>query len=592
MSAKTNRDTESAIDEAVEAIEESESTDSELNGLQLDQQDSLAVENGSTEVVRTKRHRRRKRLLILLSAILLLGAVVAAVPFLRYGLVGVFVHKSVALTVVDDGNGKPVSGATVALGRAQATTDKTGVARFSNVGVGDYYASAGKKYYRSWSGSLLVPIFSQIKDATIKIKPIGRSVNVTVRHSVTGKPLGDAVVTIGDASALSDAQGVASVIVGVGSNATIGVVKVANYAEKTFAVNAQAIDDQSMEVKIAPEGRVYYLSKETGVINLMSANLDGSDAKVAVAATGKENDQDTMMMASTDWKYVVLGANREGRTRLYLFNTADNSLTKIDDDDASYQMIGWSGSSFAYVAQRSRLIWQPGQHAIKTYAAESRKLTMVDENQAGGTSYYNNYMQYLTTPVIVGGRMIYGRSWGASNAADLTDKKTQLISATMAGAKRILKEFDSATYGINQTRQYAPNGIYINVYSGIDSKGTVYDINGDSVTQSTMDEAALNVANLPVRLVSPSTIKTAWHELRDGKYRIFTGDANGRTPRQLSPIGYRVYGWYTDNYLLLTKNGSELYIYPADGSVSEPVKITDYHKPTNEWMGGAYGAAA
>ncbi|HXY18185.1 MAG TPA: hypothetical protein VEH48_02070, partial [Candidatus Nitrosopolaris sp.] len=54
-----------------------------------------------------------------------------------------------------------------------------------------------------------------------------------------------------------------------------------------------------------------------------------------------------------------------------------------------------------------------------------------------------------------------------------------------------------------------------------------------------------------------------------------TGD-NQKTVQNLSD--YSAAGWYTNNYLLLSKNGSELYISDLKGDT--PIKITDYQPGT------------
>ena len=53
---------------------------------------------------------------------------------------------------------------------------------------------------------------------------------------------------------------------------------------------------------------------------------------------------------------------------------------------------------------------------------------------------------------------------------------------------------------------------------------------------------------------------------------------------------YKTYGWYSDDYLLVSKNSSELYIMAKTGS-KDPIKISDYHNPALTYVGygGGYG---
>lgn len=586
---KVDKNTERAIESAAEEIDSSD--DSQPTAEEKKPTDKAGAKLTTKRAVRSSGGRRKKAIGLLVGLAIVVAAV-AMVPFLRYGLTGLFVHKSVALKVVDDASGKPVSGALVTLGRADMTTDKDGIAKFSGVAVGDYYAKVEKKYYGSWSGSVLVPIFSGVKNSTVQLKATGRTVTLKVRQSITDKPVGDVTVSIGDASAVTDDKGEASVVVAVGSIVGEGKVSADRFVSATFRINPKASEDQVVEVKIAPAGKVYYLSKATGVISVMSANVDGSDVKTVVAGTGKEYDHDTAIMATKDWKYLALNANREGKTRLYSINTTDGSMIKIDNEEASYQMIGWLGNSLVYTVSRERPVWQGGQSAIKAYNVESRRISIIDELQASGTSYYDYQGQYMSAVALTTDRVIYGKSWMSSNPASLGDKKTQIISATIDGSKLSLKDKSAAEGGVGTVRVHAPNAVYVLVYNNATNTSVVYDIINGKLSQSQLDDSAMNSVVLPTYLVSPAGTKTAWSDVRDGKSLVFLGDANGSAAKQLSPVGYTVYGWMTDAYLLLTKDRSELYIYPTDGSIQAPVKITDYHRPTNNWMGIGYGGGA
>jgi hypothetical protein len=67
---------------------------------------------------------------------------------------------------------------------------------------------------------------------------------------------------------------------------------------------------------------------------------------------------------------------------------------------------------------------------------------------------------------------------------------------------------------------------------------------------------------------------------KDGKNTLFIGDNDGKNQKQIASLSdYTPYGWYGDNdqYVLLTKNGSELYIATPD-TINNPQKVTDYYR--------------
>jgi len=93
----------------------------------------------------------------------------------------------------------------------------------------------------------------------------------------------------------------------------------------------------------------------------------------------------------------------------------------------------------------------------------------------------------------------------------------------------------------------------------------------------------------PTFLLSPSGKKTFWFESRDGKNTLFLGDADAENEKELaSGSDLTPYGWYGDDYLLLSKSSSELYIRSTDAD-SPVLKVTDYHKPDYNFAGYGYG---
>jgi hypothetical protein len=74
---------------------------------------------------------------------------------------------------------------------------------------------------------------------------------------------------------------------------------------------------------------------------------------------------------------------------------------------------------------------------------------------------------------------------------------------------------------------------------------------------------------------------------------LFVGDKNGENGTAIASLSdYSTYGWFSDDYLLLSKGGSELYIVPANRPISssnQPIKITNYFKPGINYPGYGYG---
>ena len=67
------------------------------------------------------------------------------------------------------------------------------------------------------------------------------------------------------------------------------------------------------------------------------------------------------------------------------------------------------------------------------------------------------------------------------------------------------------------------------------------------------------------------------------------GDAVAANTHVVSSLnGYSVYGWYSDDYLLVSKNNSQLSIVPV-GGLSAPLALTNYYKPGQNVASYSYG---
>ena len=101
----------------------------------------------------------------------------------------------------------------------------------------------------------------------------------------------------------------------------------------TAQVTIRAVQDDSTNLyKATPAGRIYMLSKASGTIDVVKTNLDGTDRQIVLAGTGKEDDGDTVLLASKNWKYLALKSHRDGAlAKLYVIDTTTDKVDTIDD---------------------------------------------------------------------------------------------------------------------------------------------------------------------------------------------------------------------------------------------------------------------
>jgi hypothetical protein len=291
---------------------------------------------------------------------------------------------------------------------------------------------------------------------------------------------------------------------------------------------------------------------------------------------------------------LALQSRREdSKARLYLIDTSNDKLTEIDSGEASFTPIGWSGHSFVYTVLRLNVqAWQPKAAALKTYNAEALQLLTIDETNAEGNGLNDYANEVLSHVYILKDSLIYTKHWNASyySVYRLAGKRMGIYSVKASGSgKQTVKDFDAGNSGYFDAKLASPNEIYFGVYNGTDvfyeyAKGTLAET-------KTFNRDSFNKF-YPTYLVSPGGNATFWYEPRDGKNTLFTGNIEGENAKELASLSeYVPYGWYSDKYLLVSKNGSELYIQPAGGvgAKGQLLKISDYHKPNYSFYGYGYG---
>lgn len=540
-----------------------------------------------------KRHKFWTTILVL---IIVIGAL-AAVPWTRYKLGGLFLKQTISVAVMDSQTHKAVTSATVKAKDVTAKTNNKGVADLK-VPIGTTQVTIEKPYYKTVTVTTVAPILKPKDRVMVDLKATGRQVPVVVVNSITGKPIENAVVTASNSEGKTDKDGKVTLVLPTTKSSVTAKVHADGYseAETTIQVTTQTLAVNT--IRVTPSGSTYFLSNQSGKIDVVKTNLDGSDRKVVVAGTGKEDARNTVLLASRDWKYLALLSKRDGGSyaKLFLINTSTDQMTTMDEGSAIFNLVGWHGSTFVYGVTRDKQnVWQNGYQALKSYDASTTKLVTLDQTQASGTGYDDRLNQAFRNFYITDEGVVYAVSWEAypyGKSAELLAGKQLAIRLTSVDGKtkKDVKNFDATQYqSYIGAKLYDPQGIYFSTYNNAKSVAEFYKYENGSVsllekyTSNDFDNAAY-----PTYLFSPSGNKTVWSELRDGKRTVFVGNNDGKNGSEiLKDSDYEVYGWYTEQYVLVSKNSSELYIMSVNGGA--PHKISNYYKPDVTFYGYGYG---
>jgi hypothetical protein len=535
----------------------------------------------------------KKKWTLPVSAVVLI-VLLGAIPFTRYALAGIVLKQDYSVLVLDNATEKPVTNAMVSLAGKMVKTDNKGLA-ILHVKVGNGTLAVSKKYYSSSSSGVLVPISATKQPKQIHLTAFGRQVPITVTNTITGKPVVNAVIKAAETEAKTNSKGQATIVLPAAKATLSATISANGYNNVTASVLVTNQADKQNDFHLTPTGKVYFLSKLTGTINVVKTNLDGTDRQTVLAGTGNEDDGGTVLLASRDWKYLALLSQRDtsGLAKLYLINTSTDKLSTIDSGNASFTLVGWVGNRFVYVVNRNDVqLWQPNGQALKTFDASTGKLATIDQTTAEGTSGADYAQTSFSSVYALGSQLVYAEDWGGNNG-HLSGKNVNLYSINVDGSsKKTVQSFPVPVnfyYGYSiELTPYEAQSLYVQAEDG-SYNPTYYEYEDGKLSQKSLTSEQF-YSTYATYLQSPSGSQTFWAEPRDGKNTLFVGDATGSGGKIIAQLSdYNTYGWYTDNYLLVSKDSSELYVMPADGGTA--LKISDYHKPANTYYGygGGYG---
>jgi hypothetical protein len=535
------------------------------------------------------------------ASVLLLIILLAAIPFTRYNLAGAALKKNFTIKVLDSETNTPVSGADIRLGSLSVQTNSAGSATLQHVKVGHHKITISKKYYLDKTVDELTPILSQKSVPSVKFVATGRQINVTVTNLINKDAVADALVKVAGSTAKTDQDGNALVVLPADATEQKATISADGYNDAAVTIKASGDQIPNEKFSLTPAGKIYFLSKLSGKVDVVKTNLDGTDRQTVLAGTGNEDDRNTVLLASRDWKYLALLSRRAGNNpTLYVISTGNDSLSTVEGGSVDFSLTGWSGDNFIYTAtHRDVQLWQAGRQVLKSYTAITKKTVTLDQTAASGSGNFDYIGQLLGNVYAYDDQVYYIMNWTAAygtSASQLQAKQATFNSVKPdGGAKKAIRSFGLATGSqqiditLDETVK-SPNAVELHLFDG--SKDNFYTYSNGQIK----DDPSMNTDNFfgktyPTYLLSPSGNKTFWSEPRDGKNTLFVGDGEGLGAKQIATLSdYNTYGWYTDSYILVSKSSSELYVMDNAGKQAA-VKISDYHKPAQTFTGygGGYG---
>lgn len=403
----------------------------------------------------------------------------------------------------------------------------------------------------------------------------GRQAKVLVTNFVSDEPIMDATVRYKSSTAKTDKRGEAIITVPIEATNKYDLALSKdgyNDGKQTVTINAKP-STKAQTVRLTPVGKVYFLSRASGKIDVIKSNLDGTARETVLSGTGRENDATTTMISTTDWRYLALSTRREDKkSQIMIIDTNGDSVSTADEGNANFTLYGWDGHKLIYTSENiDTPAWQTGKNRLKSYDAPSKKLAVLYQTVASGTNDADTQSESIASVSLVNHRVLY-------QIVNFTPNTTsRFYSTTISNnAQKTLFSYKSNELSVSVSYLSATEA-YFTGYAFTNNKYTYYEV-GDDSTWKTIDKLP-DDSKQYTYFVSPDGQRLLWSEERDGKQTILLGDSKAENAQKLYSLSeLKPYAWLSDKYALYSQKDSELYIAPIKAN-GTPKKITDYHRP-------------
>lgn len=500
--------------------------------------------------------------------------VLCILPQTRYALPGLFVKKTVSLQIVDT-SGHAVAGAVVTIGTQEQKTDASGNVILKNVLVGDTTIRASAMFYNTAKVNVNQPLFRQPKTHKITLASVGEITKVTIINRVSGRAVvGANIIANQGGKGITNSEGMAIIFMPKGVQQSSATVTGENILSTvTTITSTQSAADNT--IFVTPKGRISYLQKNDTKSQVITSNLDGTDAVVLLDGTGNEDIVDTQLINSAGNKFVALKAKRDTAAGLYIIDVATTKLAVIENSGQSYIPIGWRGDVFVYLVYSKRPLWQVGTYTLKVYDAISQQSTVLDESKAEGVSILDYASEVFENVYIVPEGIVYAKKWQASYyyGSRLANKRMTIVLADERGNKQDIAQWQAGYNAFIKTRQTEPRQLSVLVeLDGV--KKSYYTYNNKSVREDAgVTEEAFKKIKQDIYFVSPNNLYSVWQTTNNKNY-VGTVDKTNASVLQL-PMSYRVIGWFTNDYVvLLDTANSDLKIVARDVAQRGGITLT------------------
>lgn len=523
------------------------------------------------------RYFQEKGILLPVLIMILIPLVVATLVY-KYDIFGLIKKQNYAIEVVDVNTRQPLVNAKVSIRGQTVVTNVHGQAIFKPIKIGDSAITISCLYYHNLQTATLIP-FTNHNYHVFGLKGMGTEVHISVINRITQNPIAAANISVDNTSVLTNNNGQAIVNLPSSQLDTAGNIVAKNYNSSSVTINTQKGNSYSL----IPLGKTYYINSYAGAVNFLESNLDGSAPRAIKTGGSTASAQNSDSLISPDAKYVaIVMPDGSNTSNLYVYDISTGKVTSVSQSPVGITINGWTSDDtlvFTYDAVGISGDDGSGNSLCAYKATTPAKTYVLDTSTIGGFDSSTFAQQtYNSASVLSDNNVVFTKTW-SGDPDSLSSNPTTITTAPVDVDQPFNTPVVQQSLNYANNYQIPPSIIYTspstldmafkNSQTGQVSYFNYKGGNVNSASSSSVTDVLNKPTSSPEYFLSPTKTMQMWAHVGGNQTTVYTGDKNGLNPKAIATFNntlFSPYGWWTNNYIILDKSGSALYIMPASGS--------------------------
>ncbi len=335
-------------------------------------------------------------------ALLIIALSVLVVPTLRASvLTMVGVRSSVLVKAVDDTTTLPLEGVLVSVDGRQAKTDTNGVAKITEVRLGEQTATIKKSGFYPIKKTFKVDV--RVSDlGEVSLRPSGEPYTYVLKDYVSGATLAGVTLKSGDLSEESNKDGKATISLQQNTeNPLTLAVSAKGYRNET--ITPPVTPNGPIEVRLVPDKKHVYVVNQNNRYDVYVVDVDGKDPKLLLEGTGRETSAISVLM-SPDNSLAALVSGRDDKKNsagalldtLTVVDIAKEEATVIEHAE-QIQLLGWQDDTLVYKLTTPNVApTSDERQKLQAYSvADAKRLSLAKANNFTSVVQTSNGLQVI-----------------------------------------------------------------------------------------------------------------------------------------------------------------------------------------------------